>query len=498
MSGRTPKVKPGLGKKSDFNTDGLDGLAQTSRNTPPIAHQSDLLFPPLRLEAGAAAPLAGANQGVTISMIDEIVKAASAHSFADYWVPAQKRFGQADARGIRMYKQRQYVAVAEDYFVQVVRDAESGEFRATVASERNASGPQMQPDESGKYWRPVERATWLSEDGGVQSGGLATIDERLAKLYPTMTDDARRAMRRDRLVDGLALTRLEAEYSTLVKELSVWAREVPSHHEETGMALSDDEVLVQRGKRQRFAEELHASWSRQASNASPDASPPLEYKLDILGHMPKLSAVFSHVSEVNFSSAFPLSGSEFLASFPGVRYLTLTGFAMKSLPVEIFQMRDLVTLTLDNCQIRLSEATVEGLAHIETLTLLDLSENPLGLTPDVSFMQRLDSLYLSNAGLTETPIGLFDIESLAYADLRRNVITNLPQELFDVPDVREVNYNFRNNPLDDESLQRVTAYRDGAGLDRKVLIQVDGDEWVPQQNAVLDGVDSGLESSDEG
>jgi hypothetical protein len=445
------------------------------------------------------------------SVIDEIAIAVSAPSFSDYWRPALKNLGKSDARGFRIYKQRQYVAVADEYCVQVVLDTESGQFRATVAGELNASGPLLKPDAEGKFWRPVdrddsvtqlalERSGLLSEDGSVQPEALGTIDERLARLYPTMTEEARVAMRRERLIgdSALAVTRLEVEYFTLVKELGAWTAEVPSHHPITGLALTDDEVAAQRTSRQLFAEELQANWSRRATTANPYTSSLLEFKLEIFGGMPTLSADFYHVTEMNLSSSFALSGSDFLGLFLGVQHLTLTGFALKTFPVEIFQMRELATLTLDNCDIRLSEATVEGLAHIENLTLLDLSDNPLGLAPDISFMRRLDSLYLSNTGLTEVPAGLFDIESLAYADLGRNGIRNLPLELSDVPDVWEVNYNFRNNPLDEDTLQRVTDYMDAAGLDKKVLIQVDGDVWVPQQNIVFDGVDSGLESSDEG
>ncbi|TDV48521.1 hypothetical protein EDF87_105175 [Pseudomonas helmanticensis] len=510
MSGKPPKFKSASGKSTDSSVGGPHRLPRADMPLPPATRQPDQQLPPFNLDTGAAAQSVSVSAGLMSSVIGEIAIAASAPSFSDYWIPALKNLGESDTRSVQVFKQRQYVAVADEYCVQVVPDTESGQFRATVASELHASGPLMTLDAKGKFWRPVnsddpvslpgmERRGLFSKDDSDQPEALRTIDERLARLYPTMTEEARGAMRRERLIGDstLAVARLEAEYFTLVKELGAWTAAVPSHHPVTGLALTDAEVAAHRTSRQLFAEELQANWSRQVTTANPYTSSLLEYKLDIVGSMPTLSADFSHVTEINLSSSFALSGSEFLGCFQGLRYLTLTGFALKSFPFEVFQMRALKTLTLDNCDIRLSEATVEGLAHIDELTLLDLSQNPLGLAPDVSFMRRLDSLYLSNTGLAEVPAGLFDLESLGYADLGNNKITSLPPELFDVPDVWEVNYNFRNNPLDEDTLQRITAYIDGAGLDRKVLIQVDGDVWVPQQNVVFDGVDSGLDSSGE-
>ncbi|CAI8731381.1 Leucine-rich repeat domain-containing protein [Pseudomonas sp. IT-232MI5] len=509
MAGKPPKIKPALSRTDDFSAGGSQGLPRSSQHTPSSLAHLDAPFPLRRSDIGAAA------QSVSVSpmaaYVSEVEMAVSASSFRDYWIQDWKNLGDADASGIRLYKQRLFVAVADDYFVQVVQDAESGQFRATVASELNASGPLMKPGAEGKFWRPAdsdglpgqlaqEHSGAWSGDGNFQVEPLRTIDERLAVLYPTLTEEARADLHRERLSadTGQALARLEVEHLTLVKDLGAWAVEVPSLHPVTGQALTITEIERLRSHRALFAQELQANWSRQLTTANPYTPEKLDYVLDMTGTLPRLSADFSHVRELSLSGTYVLSGSAFLAAFPGVQHLTLTGLALKAFPVEIFQMRELTTLTLDNCDIRLSEATVEGLAHIEGLTLLDLSNNPLGLPPDVSYMRRLDSLYLSKTGLTEVPVGIFDIESLAYVDFRHNGFTSLPRELFDVPDVREVNYDFRNNPLDDDTLQRITAYFDGAGLDRRILIQVDGDVWVPQQNIVSDGVDSGLESADEG
>jgi hypothetical protein len=496
MADKSPRIKPGSSKINDSAADSSHRVPRGDSPISALPHRPDprpSLFLP---DPVTTAQITNPRPSVELFAINEVAGVASPTSFADYRVPARKNLGEVDAQGVREFKQRQYVAVSDDHFVQVVRDTESGLFRATVARELKASGPLMEPDAEGRYWHPIASGNPLDR-GDAPSGLARNVDERLAALFPTMAQDARTSMHRERLTGDplLAVARLEAEYFTLLKDLGAWAGQVPSRHPVTGLPLTSTEIGVQRTSRERFAQELQDNWSRKATSANPYSPSTLDYDLDVLGSLPRLSADFSHVRELSLTSTAPLEASAFLASFPGVRYLTLSGFALKSFPAEVYQMRELVTLTLDNCDIRLSEASVEGLAHIEQLTLLDLSNNPLGLSPDLRFMRRLDSLYLSDTGLNEVPVGLFESESLAFADLRNNEIAHLPDELFEVPDVRQVNFNFRNNPLDEATLQRVSVYMEAAGLDRKVLIQVDGEVQMQPQIAAFEGEDSGVESS---
>jgi Leucine-rich repeat (LRR) protein len=216
----------------------------------------------------------------------------------------------------------------------------------------------------------------------------------------------------------------------------------------------------------------------------------------MLGELPELTADFSHVRELSLSAdSSHLGGNAFLSSFSGVQYLTLSGLVLKSFPAEIYQMRGLLTLTLNDCAIGLTDATVEGLAHMEGLTLLDLSNNPLGLSPEVSYMKNLDSLYLANTGLATFPSGMFDLERLTFVDFTFNQVETLPDELFEVPDTRQVNYKFLNNPLNEASVLRVIEYDAASGLDRKILIQVDGVEEEPLEGWVTD--ESGIESGED-
>lgn len=345
----------------------------------------------------------------------------------------------------------------------------------------------------------VGRSGYLLGGGDFVPEPARSVEQRLQALYPTLSEEEMTTLRSERLIGEpvLAVARLENEYVTLVNELEMWSHDVPPRHPTTGSILTENEISIQRQGRNLFAQELQANWSRRLTTANRYTPTTLDYDLEILGELPVLSADFSHVRELSLSSSAGLGGHSFLASFPGVRYLTLSGFALETLPMEIYQMRALETLTLDNCAIELNEAAVEGLAHMEDLTLLHLDHNPLGLTPDVRYMSQLDSLYLKNTGLMEVPAGLFDLEQLAFADLRFNQITTLPDELFEVSDAREVNYNLLGNPLSEACRSRIESYIESSSLDKKIMIQFDGalGEEIDWQEAP-DSDDSGVDEGD--
>ncbi|MHC8289277.1 dermonecrotic toxin domain-containing protein [Pseudomonas sp. XS1P51] len=336
--------------------------------------------------------------------------------------------------------------------------------------------PPLEPGIRSPMGLAAGRSGYLLGGGDFVPEQTRSVEQRLQALYPTLSEEDMATLRSERLIGDplLAVARLENEYLSLVNDLEIWRVDVPSRHPATGAALTDDEISIQRQGRKLFAQELQANWSRRLTTTNRYTPTTFEFDLDILGELPELSADFSHVRELSLSNgSLHLKGHAFLASFPEVRYLTLSGFALEAFPVEIYQMRELITLTLDGCEVLLTQATVEGLAHMEGLTLLHLDNNPLGMTPDIRYMKKLDSLYLKHTGLIEVPIGLFGLENLAFADLRFNEITMLPDELFEVSDAREVNYNFLNNPLSDISRLRIYAYFESAGLDRKMMIQFD-------------------------
>lgn len=71
---------------------------------------------------------------------------------ADYRLASTDNLPAANAEGLRLFKGRQYIEVADGGFVQVGKDAQSGLWRARLASESTPSGPEMLRDPEGGLW----------------------------------------------------------------------------------------------------------------------------------------------------------------------------------------------------------------------------------------------------------------------------------------------------------------------------------------------------------
>jgi hypothetical protein len=367
--------------------------------------------------------------------------------------------------------------------------------------------PPLEPDARSPMRLALGRTGYLLGGGEIQPIDKAgTVEQRLRRLFPTVTEEELEVLGRERLGAEplLGVARLENEYVTLLNDLQIWISEVPTHDPETGAVMSAEETATQKSNREAFVEVVQASWSRRLTADNRFDTGRFFSKLDILGDLPELSADFSHATEFILINRSPfLRGDGFLKGFSGLKFLTMRGIHLDSFPVETFQMRSLISLSLENCDLRLTEATVEGLAHMEGLEELDLDNNPLGLTPHVGYMKRLSRLHLMSTGLTQAPEGLFSLEKLTLADLTFNQIVELPDELFDILDTQPTNFNFSNNPLSLESRQRITAYDENSSLDRKILIQFEDEDEVEvefefeDEGSDTEFEDSGVESGEE-
>lgn len=177
MTGKPPKVKPVPApiKIPEFSVDGTHRPPPGSSAMPhlSIPHHLETLPVSFGPDSIAVTPAIRVSVNPRSSAIDEFAMRAAKYSLADYWIPAPKIFGEADAQGIRIVKQRQYVAVADDHVVQVVLDAESGLFRATLASELDPSGPLLKPDNEGRFWGPLDSdVTPFTDSISVQTAEL--------------------------------------------------------------------------------------------------------------------------------------------------------------------------------------------------------------------------------------------------------------------------------------------------------------------------------------
>ncbi|WP_300635122.1 NEL-type E3 ubiquitin ligase domain-containing protein [Pseudomonas sp.] len=195
----------------------------------------------------------------------------------------------------------------------------------------------------------------------------------------------------------------------------------------------------------------------------------------------------------------------FLKSFKQLESVDLARNRISRLPEMLSHLPRLKRLIMSFNRLNLTDYTLKKLAAMHGLTTLDLSENPLGGTPDVRGMSKLVNLKLRDAGLRELPEGLEKLTELDYADLRANAIRQLPSALFERhPNFNKV-INLRLNPLSSDSEEKVTAYRDRTGVgmgyiddDIAIMNEFKARElWLPRQSTSKEAIWTGIKDEPE-
>lgn len=255
------------------------------------------------------------------------------------------------------------------------------------------------------------------------------------------------------------LIRRQPELTALLNELTVWTTDIPDHPV-TGRPLEAGQLLQEQHKRKDFMESLERCWRQTPTQSATVSETGFESTLPIMGDLPVLTTEFAHVTELYLTSAGGITprASRFLEYFPNLESLTVRSYQLNDIPEVVFRMPKLTVLSLTECRITLTPRTLNALAGMENLDLLNLRDNPLGLAPDLSNMRAITTLDLSHTGISEIPRGFFDIESWTEVDLRFNQITEMPATLLDInPDVSD-SFNFNGNPFSAQSLQRIATY----------------------------------------
>ncbi|WP_435034506.1 hypothetical protein [Pseudomonas neuropathica] len=190
MTGKPPKVKPvpATTKNPDFSVEGTHRSPSTSSAMPPLPNPRRLEppHPNFGPDSVAVTPAIRMSVSPRSSAIGEFATHAVKSSLADYWIPTPESLGESDAQGIRIVKQRQYVAVADDHIVQVILDAESGLFRAALASELKPSGPLLKPGSEGRFWIPLDSDVATFTDS--MSGQTAQLFRRMGRSAAQFSD----------------------------------------------------------------------------------------------------------------------------------------------------------------------------------------------------------------------------------------------------------------------------------------------------------------------
>ena len=291
---------------------------------------------------------------------------------------------------------------------------------------------------------------------------------RAQSLYPTL--DQEEASKFVLLLPGtldegrVALTRLEAELATLENQLAAWTADIPQVHPHSNQPFTAQQLLIEHSTRDEFKQRVMRCWRRESE---PDEFSDLllttfDLSADtmITGDLPALSADFSHVSMVylNSDNGYTAGVTRFLEQFPKLKTISIRHFRLGDIPDSIFQMGNLKSVNLPNCNITLSPQSVLNLAEMTRLEFLDLSNNPLGLAPDVSQMSELTTLQLDDCALSELPVGLLQLKTLETVDLSSNAITQVPSDILELPmDVAE-SIDLRGNPFSEESLKILIEY----------------------------------------
>ncbi|MBC8996349.1 hypothetical protein IAI51_07405 [Pseudomonas sp. N40(2020)] len=223
------------------------------------------------------------------------------------------------------------------------------------------------------------------------------------------------------------LIRREAEYKTLKQELTNW---VSQHPTSTAPGTAQ-------GRVERVASEIKRCWRKETGTS-------LELELRN-GSLPSLSADFSHVRELTLTTVtWSLSADTFLAGFSHLEHLSLTRSGLRKLPAAVAQMSELRVLNLSANLIQLDTPSAGQLGALSKLENINLSGNPLGMTPDFSSMTGLKVLKLSNTQLTQWPSGLHNQLGLEVVDLRNNRLREVPQTTLNPP-AEQLNATVRIN-----------------------------------------------------
>lgn len=267
------------------------------------------------------------------------------------------------------------------------------------------------------------------------------------------------------LADGrVEITRLHSEFAGLSDNLANWTTDIPEIHPASGAPFTPQEVVNEYAARQEFRSLVEQCWRRESVHDEFDQETDPIHDLNlatvITGELPVLNADFSHVSHLYMRSRPGRTSGigRFLQTFPKLKGLTIYQYQLGQIPEVIFRMADLTYLSLSECHLTLTEQQALELAQLERLDHLDLSDNPLGRAPDVSQMINLSSLLLENAGISELPPGLLQLDHLEVVTLNDNAIIDIPSDILELPAAQAEKIVLRGNPFSAASVERLIAY----------------------------------------
>ena len=290
----------------------------------------------------------------------------------------------------------------------------------------------------------------------------ATEVRQVKQLFPAFTD-----AQVNRYIFGLPgtlemgqieLARLEAEYADLSTRLDTWA----------GRA----DTTAQQSRRQQLVGSLKACWRREVNVNHSSSRILTTYALEILSpigdEFPPLEGQFDHVSQLRLVGAderFPLQSSLFFKGFPALNDLSIEGYNVGDMPDAIFELPQLSSLSLHRCSLTLSDRSTRLLSTLNDLKQLNLSQNPLGQTPDFGAMPTLTEINLADTQLKQFPDGLLTAIERLSVNLSGNQIVKIPDSAFQLSTILTDAFDLSRNPLSRATLMQIKAYCQRTGED---------------------------------
>ncbi|MCU1752094.1 dermonecrotic toxin domain-containing protein [Pseudomonas sp. 6D_7.1_Bac1] len=272
-------------------------------------------------------------------------------------------------------------------------------------------------------------------------------------------------------IDFLAVGDVEAE--------GLNPMQVAAHN----VGLLEHVVQYERETRAELADELIAIWQKRPPDANhlysgeAFAGFKLDLEFEDYHRLPALNVRFNEVIELSMRGLHLVeheSLNGFIECFPNLRTLSLEGVDLRLpnadgelesvLPPVIPQLSHLTTLNLKATFLAFRENSASQLSELVNLQTLDLSDNPLGVSPVVLGMKELRQLNLRNTRITTCPIGIMDPPYLTSLDLRDNRITRVSQAVLNQAVARD-RVKLWGNPLTDEdTLLRLVSHRESTGI----------------------------------
>ncbi|CAF1150385.1 unnamed protein product [Didymodactylos carnosus] len=185
--------------------------------------------------------------------------------------------------------------------------------------------------------------------------------------------------------------------------------------------------------------------------------PALEFLILEQNHLKHLPHNVRRLTETNLNtldlSANPELGTlKGVEAFKNLTSLSLDRCRLKQMPAEIFQLRALKILSIQQNQLRdVPFASLANLTHLETL---HLSNNEIQNLTDIGKLKSLTKLDLSNNSIVEIPLEIISLNStLIELDLSNNNLTSIPNQLVNMTKLKTL--RLKGNQFSPEELKKI-------------------------------------------